>query len=102
MAHFIGGVEGNRGPASRLGTPKSGIHVYAQGWNIGVSASCRYHNDTGRDVASARINSGSNGGGSDTWVFVAEKNAQGTIEVTFNKDLAKNRNIVIRNEIPEN
>ena len=36
MAHFIGSVAGNRGPASRLGTAMSGISTHAQGWELGV------------------------------------------------------------------
>jgi hypothetical protein len=36
MARFIAAIEGNRGEATRLGTPDSGIRAQAQGWNVGV------------------------------------------------------------------
>lgn len=37
MARFIGEVDGGRGSASRLGTPKSGIRTSARGWRVGVT-----------------------------------------------------------------
>jgi len=36
MAHFQAGVQGNRGPATRLGTAKSGIYAFARGWDGGA------------------------------------------------------------------
>lgn len=36
MARFLGAVQGNRGEATRLGTPAAGIRAQAQGWNVGV------------------------------------------------------------------
>ncbi len=36
MARFIGRLQGARGPASRLGTAKSGLLVTANGWHIGA------------------------------------------------------------------
>lgn len=59
MAHFIGGVCGNRGEATRLGTANSGIHCYANGWNIGIKASV-YVNSNGEDEVIVTITSGSN------------------------------------------
>ena len=60
MAHFIGGVEGNRGPASRLGSAKSGIEAYARGWDIGALIRC-WVDENGRDIVSISLTSGSNG-----------------------------------------
>ena len=39
MAHFYGGVHGHRGEATRLGTKRSGLSVFCNGWRIGVKAS---------------------------------------------------------------
>ena len=36
MARFRATIHGNRGVASRLGTPKSGLTVTVNGWNCGV------------------------------------------------------------------
>ena len=36
MARYQGSVKGNRGEASRLGTPKSGIRAMARGWEGGA------------------------------------------------------------------
>ena len=37
MARYYGTLQGNRGPASRLGTPNSGLTTTTNGWNIGVT-----------------------------------------------------------------
>jgi len=36
MAHFQASIQGNRGPATRLGSSKSGIYAFARGWNGGA------------------------------------------------------------------
>ena len=36
MAWFIGIVKGQKGEASRMDAPKSGIETHAAGWNSGV------------------------------------------------------------------
>lgn len=43
MAAFYGGVHGNRGPATRLGSPKSGLTTFAASWagRVNVSLSER-------------------------------------------------------------
>lgn len=51
MAHFIGKLEGARGPASRLGHKGSGLRVVAASWNGAVKTTL-YHNDRdGKDYA---------------------------------------------------
>lgn len=60
MAHFIGGVEGNRGPATRLGTANSGIHAFAQGWNVGVHVGA-YVDQDGEDYVEILATGGSSG-----------------------------------------
>jgi len=58
MAHFIADIQGNRGPASRLGSKDSGISAHARGWNVGAEVVVR-HLD-GRDVVFVYATSGSN------------------------------------------
>ena len=41
MAALMGGVRGNRGEATRLGTDKSGILIYAQTWNSRIRVELR-------------------------------------------------------------
>lgn len=60
MARFRGTIEGNRGPASRLGTARSGLYVTANGWNIGASIHLGV-NDHGEDEITIRLTGGSNG-----------------------------------------
>ncbi len=62
MAHFIGYLEGNRGPASRLGTAKSGIDARAQGWDIGGRVRVRVNAD-GEDEVDIYLTSGSSPSG---------------------------------------
>jgi hypothetical protein len=45
MARFIGSVHGNRGPASRLGTDRSGIDSHTNGRNAGVRVAARVENN---------------------------------------------------------
>lgn len=63
MARFIGTLNGSRGPASRLGTHRSGIRATARGWRVGASASvdARDYNsgDESVDVVSISLTSGS-------------------------------------------
>jgi len=62
MAHFIGYVQGSRGPASRLGGKASGINVEAAGWGTGAEVSIRHIN--GKDHVTVWRTSGSAGTGS--------------------------------------
>lgn len=64
MAHFYGGVHGNRGEATRLGTKDSGLKAFANGWDIGVDVRLRYCKDTDEDVISVTLTGGSNGNSS--------------------------------------
>ena len=58
MGHFRGTVKGNRGEASRLGTKGSGLHVTANGWDIGVEV-LLWHNGE-YDEVTVYITGGSN------------------------------------------
>jgi hypothetical protein len=61
MAHFYGGVHGNRGAATRLGDKKSGLTTFANGWGLGVDVMLRYCKETDEDVVEVTLTSGSNG-----------------------------------------
>ena len=58
MARFRGTVKGQRGGASRLGSPKSGLSMRADGWEAGVRVEAAV-DDTG-DVFFIYATSGSN------------------------------------------
>ena len=60
MAQFRGGVIGNRGEATRLGTKSSGLYVYADGWNKGITIKCSTDSN-GRDRFCVWETGGSNG-----------------------------------------
>jgi len=63
MARYIAEIEGNRGPASRLGTPESGIYGHIRGWDAGVSVNIRPDYDNpDKDVVTISATGGSNNG----------------------------------------
>jgi hypothetical protein len=68
MAHFRAVIEGNRGPASRLGSKSSGIVARINGWHSGVIVEATYDTVTGRDVFFVRATGGSSGGDPDIYV----------------------------------
>jgi hypothetical protein len=61
MAHFMSTIKGGRGPASRLGSAKSGMVARVNGWNSGVTVEAGVDSD-GRDVFAVYATGGSNGG----------------------------------------
>ena len=61
MAQFRGTIQGSRGEASRLGGKASGLHVTADGWNIGIEVRL-FHLD-GKDQIKIALTGGSNGYG---------------------------------------
>jgi len=58
MARFYGDVQGNRGEATRMGTPSSGISAHIRGWDVGINVQC-YVDDDGFDVCEAYPTGGS-------------------------------------------
>jgi hypothetical protein len=48
VARFIATVRGQAGPASRLGSERSGIEAHPRGWRVGVEVVG--HVEDGRDV----------------------------------------------------
>ena len=61
MARFYASIQGNRGEASRMGTPASGMTGHIRGWNVGVRVRC-YVTSGGKDVCEVYSTGGSNGG----------------------------------------
>lgn len=59
MAHFRATIKGARGLASRLGSPKSGLIVTANGWETGVRIEAEVQD--GKDVFHVFKTGGSNG-----------------------------------------
>jgi len=58
MAHFQAGIQGSRGPATRLGTSKSGIYAFARGWDGGARIELWQKND--QDYVSISVGPWSN------------------------------------------
>lgn len=58
MARFYAEIKGNRGMASRMGTPESGMWAHIRGWNIGCRVDC-FVDDEGEDVVSVSLTGGS-------------------------------------------
>ena len=59
MAHFYADIQGNRGGASRMGTPNSGITGHIRGWSVG--ARVFISEVDGVDVVTVYATGGSNG-----------------------------------------
>jgi hypothetical protein len=66
MVHFYGGVRGNRGAATRLGSKLSGMSTFANGWTTGAEVELS-HVD-GEDVVRVYRTGGSNALGSRTLI----------------------------------
>ena len=58
MSRFYASIEGNRGVATRQGTPSSGIEGHIRGWSVGIKVYC-YVDDDGRDVCRCYATGGS-------------------------------------------
>ena len=62
MAHWQGFVQGVRGPATRLGSKKSGLDVYAASWQGRISIS-GYTDEEGVDQIRVSLQQHVNGAG---------------------------------------
>lgn len=62
MAHFYGGIQGNRGEATRLGTKSSGLNGFLNGWNIGINVNLNYDEEEDTDIVSVYLTHGSTHG----------------------------------------
>jgi hypothetical protein len=66
MAHFYGTLQGNRGEASRLGTPNSGLDVTAASWQGAISVRLYARGDV--DCATIRMRKW-HGSGEDKLIY---------------------------------
>ena len=80
MARFYATMQGNRGEASRIGTPNSGIYAHVRGWRVGARVNC--YADGDNDGVSIRATGGSTGHISD-FPIANLKRANGAITVTL-------------------
>ena len=62
MARYYAGVHGNRGEATRLGSPASGMSSWTNGWHIGLSAyaSPEYENPNQDEIEFSMTSGSSN------------------------------------------
>lgn len=50
MGHFYAEIQGNRGPASRMGSKKSGMWAHIRGWRIGAEVVLEHDEEYECDV----------------------------------------------------
>jgi hypothetical protein len=83
MAHFYGGVSGKaRTTATRLGSKKSGLEVFANGWDSGVDVIARYDGEAGVDEFAIFMTAGSNGSSSRVHLGTVRRNESGKLVFT--------------------
>lgn len=63
MARFMADIQGNRGPASRLGSARSGMEAHINGWTGGVFVKIYADPTTDKDSVRIALNGGSGGEG---------------------------------------
>ncbi len=73
MARFYASIQGNRGEATRMGTPSSGLTGHIRGWHIGVRAECSV-DENGDDVIHVYRTSGSSGHNPSELIAVLHEN----------------------------
>ena len=78
MSRFYASIEGNRGEATRQGTPTSGIEAHAHGWNVGVRV--RGLVDGEADEFHVYATGGSNGRSSERLIAIVRRELGGEIE----------------------
>lgn len=84
MARFIATVQGQSGPASRIGSAGSGIESHPRGWNVGVRVVGAVDPETGEDVFRIYATRGSNGGDFGTLLgTLTAQNGRGDFVPTF-------------------
>lgn len=76
MAHFYAGIHGSRGEITRLGTKKSGMSAFVNGWNIGVEIWARYDEANDCDIITITPTGGSNHGNVDAKPIIIQNPVQ--------------------------
>lgn len=85
MSRFYAEIEGSRGPATRQGTPASGMRSHTRGWSVGAEVWCHVGPD-GRDVVEVYATAGSNGGSRPVLLARLEETEGGRRVVELNRD----------------
>ena len=67
MSRFYASIEGNRGMATRQGTPNSGIRGHIRGWDIGARVECHV-DEEGKDHVMVWRTGGSRGYGNSVLI----------------------------------
>ena len=78
MARFYALIKGNRGAATRMGTPASGITGHIRGWNVGVRVEMGVDED-GQDVVRVYATGGSHDPGSTQLVAKVKAGLNGPL-----------------------
>jgi hypothetical protein len=66
MSRFYGEIQGNRGEATRQGSPDSGFYGHIRGWNCGAKVQMTARGE--KDVCCVYATGGSNGSRSSTYL----------------------------------
>jgi hypothetical protein len=77
MARYIGGVNGTRGPVTRLGDGKNGVRSWVQGWNVGVRVQGNPSDKDGTDTFTIYATGGTNGACPDRLIGVVRESPNG-------------------------
>ena len=89
MSRFFAGIQGSKGPATRQGSPNSGIEGHIRGWETGVRVEIEADGD--HDVVRVYRTSGSKGHGGRSGL-IAEWVDQGREKITRTEN-PKKRNL---------
>lgn len=77
MVRFRGTVKGEWGEATRVGTERSGLTVYAKGVAFGVLVEMSVNPETGNDMAEVYRTGGTNRASEVTLIATLKEEAQG-------------------------
>ena len=75
MARFYAEIQGNRGKASRMGTPNSGMWCHIRGWNVGVEVRCLV-DANGKDYIDIYRTGGSSNGSSAKRIYTVHEDVE--------------------------
>jgi len=81
MSRFYASVEGQaQTPATRRGSPNSGIRGHLRGWDVGISVACEVDSE-GKDVCTVWATGGSNGHRNDLLIAMVKRDGDGELDI---------------------
>ena len=88
MARYLGTIKGQRGEASRLGSPQSGMVAKINGWHHGVRLEVYNLLEKGerRDIFHVVLTGGSNGARQSETILTIEERPEGGFKLTMPAD----------------